>query len=118
MSNSGRLIFPSELMSINLTSSSISHGGRFAISAVRSASANSTMSIVPESSTSAQSKNWEVVVPRPHNHFVNLTNSSLKVILVSSISSSIMPRGIRSWITTPTVNAIAPIPTMYPLLFR
>ena len=57
MSSSGKLILPSELMSIIFTKLSISHGGRSAISATLSAFANSNISISPDSSTSAHLKN-------------------------------------------------------------
>ena len=87
MSNSGRLILPSELMSITLTNSSISHGGRSAMSATRRALANSNMSISPELSTSAHEKNCAVVVPLPHSHSVSLTRSSSKETGNSSTSS-------------------------------
>ena len=114
MSNSGRLILPSELMSMSLTSSSISHGGRFAISAARSAFANSTMSIEPELSVSAHSKNWTVVVPLLQSHLVNLTRSSSNTGPRSSSCSS-SPLGIRLWMTRPRVPSTAPRPTITPL---
>ena len=87
MSSSGRLILPSELMSITLTKFSMSHGGRSAMSATLSAFANSNMSISPESSTSAQAKNCAVVVPLPQSHLVRVTRSSSKVTGNSSTSS-------------------------------
>ena len=87
ISSSGRLILPSEFMSITATSFPISQGGKSAISATRSALENSKRSISPELSTSAQEKNWAVVVPRPHSHLVRVTKSSSKSIGNSSISS-------------------------------
>ena len=87
MSNSGKLIFPSELMSMTPTIFSMSQGGKSAMSATLSALENSNKSISPESSTSAQAKNCAVVVPRPHSHFVRVTRSSSKFIGNSSTSS-------------------------------
>ena len=126
MSNSGRLILPSELISMIEINSSISHGGRFAISAVRSASANSAMSIVPDPSESAHSKNCAVVVPLAQSHFVSLTNSSLYVTVSSSVASGVdsislsskSPLGMINCSVNPNENAIAPSPTIHPLLKR
>ena len=124
MSNSGRLILPSELMSMTLTKSSTSHGGKLAISAVLIASANSFMSIVPELSTSAHSKNCTVVVPLALSHLVNLTSSSSNSSTSSSATGSSETMsfcserflGIISCRITPTDNAIEPRPTIIPLL--
>ena len=114
MSNSGRLILPSEFMSISFTKSSISHGGKFAISAARNAFANSTISMVPELSTSAHSKNSAVVVPLPHSHLVSLTKSSSNTGPRSSSCSS-SPLGIKLCIMIPRVPSTAPSPTIIPL---
>ena len=121
ISNSGRLIRPSEFISISFTNSSMSQGGRSAISATLSAFANSNISISPELSTSAQEKNCAVVVPLPQSHSVNLTKSSSNVSGNSSTSSlcrsddtSIIVEPVEPSSSDSPITSIVSIPTPRP----